>query len=191
MAFKKVQDLGCDKAISIGGLNKKTGKKNPTQLEGYFLGSRDIDNKLSATGKAKLHVFQTQNGTVGVFGKTDLDIKMATVTPGVMTRVTANGEVPTNKGNPMKKYLVETDEEQTIEVSEPTPSNEEAPEEAGGAEEEYAEDDDALDEDDDVPVDEPPAKRASPPKTPAAAPNAAHQDKVRALLNKPRGRAAS
>ena len=51
MAFKEVQSLEAENAISLGGRNKKTGKENPTKAEGYYLGSRTTTGKL---GDSKL-----------------------------------------------------------------------------------------------------------------------------------------
>lgn len=116
MAFKKVADLNPDEVISLGGINKKTGKKNPASAEGYYLGSRSVEDKKKKSGNSYIHVFQTSRGSLGVWGKTDMDRKLLTVTPGVMTRVTFDKMVGTPNGD-MYKFSVETDDENTIEVS--------------------------------------------------------------------------
>lgn len=147
MAFKEVQDLGCDATVKLGGVDKKTGKKNPTQVEGYFLGTREIDSKFSRTGKAALHVLQTPKGNVGVFGKTDLDRKMNAVTPGTMIRITQKGSVPTNKGNDMLKFTVEVDEDNRIEVGGIAEQNESEGYEGGDEGTDEAEENDDIDMD--------------------------------------------
>lgn len=116
MAFKTVTDLSADNTVALGGTNRKTGKTNPTSAEGYYLGSREVDSQKSKTGKAKIHVFQTPKGNLGVWGKTDLDRKMESVVLGAMTRITYTGMQET-KNNPMYKYKVEVDDTNTIEVS--------------------------------------------------------------------------
>lgn len=116
MAFKTVTDLSADNTISLGGFNKKANKNNPTSAEGYFLGSRQVVSPKSKTGFAAIHVLQTSKGNLGVWGKTDLDRKMQGVTPGTMVRITFTGTVET-KNNPMYKFKVEVDEDNTIEVS--------------------------------------------------------------------------
>lgn len=151
-------DLDCTKTTALGGTDKKSGKKNPTQLEGYYIGTRKVESAKSKNGFASLHIFQTKTGNVGVWGKTNLDQKMTGVAPGTMTRVSFVGMVET-KNNPMYKYKVEVDKENTIEVV--GQSNE--AEEAGSYESEssdesanneeyeavsddlYAEDEEALD----------------------------------------------
>jgi len=116
MAYEEVTDLGTDNVIALGGFNKKLRKDNPTSIEGYFLGSREVPSKLSKTGLAKIHVFQTAKGNVGVWGKTDIDAKLASVTPGTMTLVKFDKMMPTKTGE-MYKYKVAVDKDNTIEVS--------------------------------------------------------------------------
>lgn len=116
MAFKEVVDLDCDRTTALGGVNKATGKKNPTKVEGYFIGSKDTPSKKSRNGIAKLHIIQTAEGNLGVWGKTDLDRKMASTPAGAMVRITQNGTVPTPNGD-MYKFKVEVDLDNTIEVN--------------------------------------------------------------------------
>lgn len=114
MSFQELPDLSCDKAIQIGGIDKKTKKANPKQIEGFFIGSRDVESKKSKTGFTKLHVFKTATGTVGVWGKTNLDTQLQSVKLGVMTRVTFVGMVAT-KNNPMYKYKVQIDNDNVLD----------------------------------------------------------------------------
>ena len=116
MAYKELTDLSPENTIALGGENKKTKRKNPTKIEGYYLGSRKVDDKKKKSGFSYIHVFQTPTGNVGVWGKTDLDRKILTVTPGTMTLATFDKMVPTPNGE-MYKFKVLTDEDNTIEVS--------------------------------------------------------------------------
>lgn len=116
MAFKAVTDLSTDTTISLGGFNKKTGKNNPTSVEGYFLGARKVESKKAKTGFAFIYTLQTSKGNVGVWGKTDLDRKMESVQPGQMVRASFDKMVPTPNGD-MYKFKVEVDSENSIEVS--------------------------------------------------------------------------
>lgn len=180
MAFKKIQELDCETTVALGGRNKLTGKANPISAEGYFLGTKVTASKKSTTGLANLHILQTPAGNVGVWGKTDLDRKMRNATAGHMVRITQNGTAPTPRGD-MYKYLVEVDEENTIDVNfGTTASFQEQP-----TEDAYAPQVD--EEETDVDVEEPaydviPAARASAPRTPIAAPNAASAARTQALL---------
>jgi hypothetical protein len=117
MGFKEVMALDADKTISLGGVNKKTGKKNPTSIEGYYIGAKQVPNKYSKTGTSPLHIFQTHEGNVGVWGKTDLDKSLLQVVPGVLVRATFTGIAELKGGNTMYKYKVEADADQTIEVA--------------------------------------------------------------------------
>lgn len=116
MGFKERTSLDADTTTAIGGQNKKTGKKNPSTIEGYYLGSREVESKKSKNGKASIHFLQTSKGNVGVWGKTDLDRKISGVEPGAMVRITHTGMQATPNGE-MYKYKVEVDEDNTVEVS--------------------------------------------------------------------------
>lgn len=173
MSFKEVVDLDCESTISLGGRDKKTGKANPTQLEGYFVGSKKTKSTRAKSGFSNLHIFQTENGNIGLWGKTDLDRKMLSVTPGSMTRVTQSGSVPTPNGD-MYKYKVEVDASNKIDVG-----SLESSESASGSDEESY--DEESGEDDTI-SDEVSPSRASAPKRPIAAPDASRQAAVQALL---------
>jgi len=117
MAFKTINTVDAEITTALGGFNKKTKKDNPTQVEGYYLGNKKVDSVKAKSGFAYLHVFQTAKGNLGVWGKTDMDKKLLSVTPGTMTRVTFAGTKPTKTGNDMYIYTVEVDEDNTIEVA--------------------------------------------------------------------------
>lgn len=199
MAFTELPDLDCEKTTALGGKDKKSGKPNPTSIEGYFIGSKQVASKKSKTGFAFLHVFQTEKGNIGVWGKTNLDRQMKRVTPGFMTRVRFVGMVETDN-NPMYKYKVGVDPDNTIDVGsvQQDAEGQEASTEDVGADyaEEAAdsaydvEEESDLSEEDDQALDTAPPARATPPKRPATTPSAERQAKVQALLNG-RGKAAS
>ncbi len=142
MAFKEVASLDADTTISLGGFNKKTKKDNPKSAEGYYLGSRSVTTK---TGPANLHFFQTPKGNLGVWGKTDMDRKLGSVTPGTMVRISFNRMTPTPRGD-MYDYKVEVDTTNLIEVSEEM--NTSASDDAGGSDEAYDDGDSAGDDND-------------------------------------------
>jgi hypothetical protein len=191
MGFKEVQDLDAEVTVAIGGLNRKTGKPNPTKAEGYYLGTKQTVSKKSRSGFAALHILQTPKGNLGVWGKTDLDRKMANVTPGTMIRVSANGKVSTPNGD-MYKFKVEVDAENTIEVNlsensaigaeeESNPGFSEGASADETAEENYEET--SLDAEEEAEqVDDIPPARATAPRQAAQTPDAARQAKVKALL---------
>lgn len=181
MGFKEVIDLDCDVATALGGKDKKSGKNNPTQVEGYFVGSKEIPDKFSKTGKGYLHIFQTAEGRLGVFGKTDLNRKVKDIVPGTMARVTFTGTVPTKMGNDMAKFKVEVDSSNTIDLALSAGATSAAAADDAG---DYHDD---LDEEEIV--DEVPPPRATKPAKAAASPDAARQARVQALLNAGKTRA--
>ena len=183
MGFKDVLDLDADVTVALGGRDKKTGKPNPTKVEGYYLGAKKVESKLARSGYSFIHIFQTPKGNIGVWGKTDLDRKMGNVTPGVMVRVTHTGTTPTPRGE-MHKYRVEFDADNSIEVNiasgNDTPAEEIAEEEVTSFADDGVEETDAGDEE--QALDEAPPVRATPLKQVAATPDAVRQAKVKALL---------
>lgn len=148
MGFKEVASLDADTVGALGGTDKKTKKKNPTSIEGYFLGSRKIADRKKKDGVSYIHVFQTPNGNEGVWGKTDLDRKLMAVTPGTMTRVTHTGFRETPNGD-MYTYKVEIDPDNAIDVSEL--AKQAAQTETAASEDDYQDDtEDDSDEDSDT-----------------------------------------
>lgn len=125
MAFKEIADLSPDTTIALGGTNKKTGKPNPTKVEGYYLGKRTVEDRKKKSGFSYIYVLQTVKGNVGVWGKTDLDRKMQDATVGNMLRITQSGVVPTPNGD-MYKFKVEFDADNSIDVLPVGSSNETA-----------------------------------------------------------------
>lgn len=177
MAFKEVASLDCDTTITLGGKDKKTGKSNPKQIEGYFLGTREIGpNKFNKQKVDVVHVFQTKDGNVGVWGKTDLDTKLKNAIPGRMVRATFTGSIPTNKGNDMLKFKVEVDNSNTIDVSDLVAQNNDADDSTEGYEDNYP-----AGDNDDVGNDEPEAQ--SYPVV-AASTATDRANKVKELLNR-------
>jgi len=184
MAFKEIQSLDSETTISLGGFNKKTRQDNPTQVEGYYIGSKTVPSQKSKTGKAYLHYFQTADGNIAVWGKTDLDRKMSALADklGVMVRVTQKGTKPTKGGNDMYMFRVEVDADNRIEV-EVQSSTVETEESSDYTDEDY----ETSYEDDENPnaeFDGPSTRRPVAPVKAAAVPDAAHQARVKAMLAK-------
>jgi len=116
MAYKTFTDLSADTTVSLGGINRKTGKKNPIEVEGYYLGKRSVEDKKKKSGTSNIYFFQTANGNIGVWGKTNMDQKMAQAQVGLMTLVQFDKMVNTPNGE-MYKYIVAQDPDLFIEVS--------------------------------------------------------------------------
>lgn len=114
--YKEVASLEADVTIALGGKNRKTGKTNPTEVEGYYLGNRKVADTKKKSGFSYIHFFQTANGNIGVWGKTDLDRKLLTVTPGTMTLASFDRMVETPNGE-MYRYKVAVDADNTIVVA--------------------------------------------------------------------------
>lgn len=75
MALKKVLELNADTTISF----KNVGDS----IQGYYLG---VKNTTTDFGPTKLHIFSTENGTVGAWGSSQLDRKLTPTpkgTPGL------------------------------------------------------------------------------------------------------------
>lgn len=169
MAYKQVDALEADFTYSLGKLNKTTGKKDPSQVEGYYLGNREVEG--GKFGKSVLHFLKTPRGNAGVWGGTDMNKKLAAVTPGVMVRITAAGKKPTPKGD-MNVFTVEVDTDTVLDgYVAPQYSQSAIPESYSDVEEPILEEDNGIDED---------ALQAE------ALAALERQQKVQALLNKNR-----
>lgn len=177
MAFQTVSDLSTETAVALGGFNKKTRQENPTTITGYFIGSKEVDSPKSKTGKAKLHVFQTAEGNIGVWGKTDLDQKLRGATVGALTRVTFTGMQET-KNNPMYKYRVEVDKSDVIEITDGGTTGSAYADDGVETGASYSE------EEGDDELDAAPPARATAPRTAARQPSAESQSKVQELLSR-------
>ena len=178
MAFEK---LGDTKAVTLGGINKTTGKKNPTQLEGYFLRIEERPNKFNKNKPQNFYVFLTPSGEVGLYGKAGLDKEMKKASAFTMTRVTNTEKtLDTGMGNPMIVFEVEQDRTNTMEPTEVV-----APQRVTVTEEDLVE---ASIEDDEEEEVAPP--RAAAPVIAARPPTSANAAKVQELLNRSRNRSA-
>lgn len=187
MAFRQLADLDCDRTTAIGG-KAKDGKPNPKSIEGYFIGTKQVESQLAKSGFASLHILQTQDGNVGVWGKTNLDQKMKVVRPGTMVRVTFTGMQNIPGKRPMYKYGVEVDDENMIEVASAPTSEDSSYSDTDSSGEEVLDDEptddtdlDASDEEVEA-VDTAPQQRARPPRQAAQVPSAERQRKVQELL---------
>lgn len=112
MGFTEVSSLDAETVVALGKKDK-AGKPYPKQAEGYYLGSRTVENK---RGESKIHFLQTAKGNLGIWGTTDLNRKLGQTPVGSMVRVTSTGTKPTPNGD-MYTYKVEIDKNNTIEVS--------------------------------------------------------------------------
>lgn len=113
MAYEKLSDV---KPVALGGIDKKTGKKNPTELEGYYLRREEKPNKFNPVKPQSFYVFETKEGPQGLFGKAGIDREMKKATLGVMTKVVDTGKLlDTGKGNPMRVFEVFQDSSNAID----------------------------------------------------------------------------
>lgn len=175
MGFKEVLDLDANMTISLGGRDKKTGKPNPTQAEGYFLGSKQVVSKRAKTGFSYLHILQTEEGNLGIWGKTDLDRKIRSVPAGAMTRITQSGMQVTENGD-MYKFRVEVDADNSIDVSSISSSDRNDTQDVVTS--------DTEDHEEEAALDEPNLVKTAPPKVAASTPTSSQQSRVQALLNR-------
>jgi hypothetical protein len=113
MSFKTVTGLDTENVFALGGVDQKTGKKNPTSLEGYYLGSKKVKTE---TGIALIHVFQTALGNNGFWGSADTNSKLAQVRVGTMTKVEFVEKKKISGGKTKKIFNVMVDDENVIDT---------------------------------------------------------------------------
>jgi len=159
MAFKRKTDTS-------GGEQFKFENAGDS-LTGYYLGSPDFEGEY---GPTKKHLFKTKKGIRVVFGQTHLTQLLEGEKPGCLMQVTYTEDKKMKKGNPMKCYTVDIDDEQKLDASEiPTTDDAEEPNyEAAG------DDEPAEEAEEETPMDEvkvaPPAKKAAPAAPAKSAP---------------------
>ena len=86
------------------------------KIEGFYLGSKDVD---SDYGVAKLHIFQTQEERVGIWGKTYLDTLLTSDLLGLQCLVEMTGIIPPKKKGrrPAYGYKVLFDKDKKMDIS--------------------------------------------------------------------------
>lgn len=179
MAYITKQSLSTDKTITIGGVNRETGVKNPTSIEGYFIGTKTTPDK--GFGPGKLHIFQTKDGNVGVWGKSYLNSLLTAEMAGLMCLVEFQGMSKPKKGrNPAYTYGLKYDPDNRIEVS--GFNLEDAGEEQSDDETPVAAEEYHTSADEEEALDEVVAHRAVAPKRPAVATSAENARRVQELL---------
>lgn len=114
MGYEKVTDLGTDTVVKIGGVDSKTNKPNPTRLEGYYLGSKNVK---TSTGESVIQVFQTPKGNVGAWGTKELNDKLGQIAAGTMTLVEYKGKRKLQGGKTLHTYDVSQDTDNVISAS--------------------------------------------------------------------------
>lgn len=188
MARKKVIDLNADTTIKFG--KAEGALRKGSTFEGYYVGSKEVD---SGMGPSKLHIFQTDEGNVGVWGSAQLNAKLTNLN-GMHTWIKFVDEVRVPKGT-MKVFEVEYDDEDTIEVGgteinfRPTNAAEQDDSDGDSLDQDSEDSTDDLDtaaEEDLPPVKSPP-RQSAPASRPAAAARTAspeQQAKVNAILGK-------
>lgn len=123
--------------VTLGGLNKKTGKPNPTKIEGYYQGVVTGPNSFDPDKTKTTIMLKTSDGkTTGVNASTNLVIKLGdaekefkaengTSPKGANMLITFVGETPTKKGNSLKLFSVQFDNEDVVAVDSSVLENDE------------------------------------------------------------------
>lgn len=183
MGYQKKSDLSTETTIQLGGVNKKTGKPNPSFVEGYYLGAKTTQSDF---GEGKLHVFQTASGNVGVWGKTNSNRLLSAEHVGQMVKLSFTGMGKAQKGRAAPyNFELLFDADNTIAVSseaattfgeqEAAESYEDAPD--------YSAEETEIDAEEEEALDVAPPARPVMPKRAATPPSAESRAKVQALLN--------
>lgn len=177
MAYETKASLNADVTVVLGGKDKKTGKTNPTSIEGYFLGNRITPDK--GLGEGVLHIFQTENGNVGVWGKTSSKALLTDNHVGQMCLLSFTGMSTPKPGRQAAyQYKLQFDKGNTIDTSglDVNASDESEPD-FGNV------DETDIDDSGNEEVYEAPVQRAAAPKSPARPNNAEQRAKINALIS--------
>ena len=106
MARKTIQSLVAEKIAEL--------KNKGETVDGYLLGHSD---KQTQFGLSRLFILCTSDGSkIGVWGSTILNGFMASVKQGQHVWITYNGKTKSSKGNLVKQFTVDVDDEDVIDV---------------------------------------------------------------------------
>jgi len=118
MAFNDYSSPKPDSWVTVGGVTRE-GVKNPSSLEGYYMGTISEPSSFDKNKLKHTHLIQTAKGIAGVNGSSNLNFKMKDsennllkrgISPiGVKLRIEFVGTKPSSKGNPTKLYKVTFD----------------------------------------------------------------------------------
>ncbi len=171
MAYEEVSEVS---TVQLGGVNKKTGKPNPTELEGYYVGVEQRPNKFNPAQPKNFYKFQTQNGLVGTYASAGIDSALKNAVLGRMTLLISTGEIKdTGKGNPMKVFKAKQDKTNTIDVDNASFASDNSSDEYGST--------DTYSEPEEVEL-TPPARPVAPARA-ATVPSADRQARIQAMLS--------
>lgn len=173
--FEEVTSLDADTAVTLGGIDKKTGKANPTEIEGYYLGAKQVPSTMAKSGFTPLHILMTSEGNVGVWGKAHLNKLLSNVNPGQYVAIEFAGMKKVKNFPPSYSYRVGVRKGDIIDVASAAAS---VSEESSGAD--YVEED--LYEDSNTAAEEVAAAYSSKAPKATTPPSASAQAKARALL---------
>ena len=172
MAYIKKFDGNTEKTYVLGS------DGNPTSIEGYYFGKKETPDT-NGYGPGVLHFFKTNEGMIGVWGKPRLNKLLDTSDIGKMMLVEFTGMIPNGKGRkPSYGYEASVDPTNTTDVSGVSIGSSTG--NAGGGDD-YAEDaydETVVDED----SEEAPPVRVATATAKVAAPDAARQAKLQALV---------
>lgn len=184
MARRPVLDLEADKTVEF------TTKGQ--EFSGYYLGYKTVANSLSKDGISKLHIFQTEEGKVGVWGTAKLNAKLQgilertnTTQQAYMTFVTYGGKVKLGVGKTQHLFDIEYDDEISLDLGGVATAASSAPAAASSNDAEDASDDIGEEFGEEEEIEEAPAARA--PLTKGKAPatfSKGHQAKVANMLTR-------
>lgn len=180
MAYEFDSDI---KILVLGGVNKETKVKNPTQVEGYWRGTTKVTTKF---GEKDAYVLETKDGKVALLGGAGLRSEFKNKKEDYMTIVIHTGQtLDTGKGNPMVVFKVGQNKKDYDPAGPQESSIQSA---SADAEDPYSYADDGEEESlfaEEEAVDEVPVAPARKPAQPLAkTPSAERQAKVAALLNR-------
>lgn len=172
------EELGSVDTVSLGGSDTKTGKANPTQIEGYLVSVEQRPNKFNPSKPQNFYIFKTKSGLKGVFAKAGIDSVLKGAQLGAMTKLISTGETKdTGKGFPMKVFKAYQDKTNTVDTGlyAAAASNDDESEDTGN--EEY----DSSSESDESQEEAPPARPTKPAQA-AKSPTAESIARMQAAL---------
>lgn len=114
MAWKTLTAKKTMNTFGLGKTDPATGKTYPSEIKGYYLGSRVV---LTSNGESPVHIFKTSSGEQSIWGTAYLNNHLPEVPVGSHTTVKLNGKKERTKKGFMNLFDISYNDEDTIGTS--------------------------------------------------------------------------
>ncbi len=98
--------------LDLSGIPMFKFEKQGEEFSGYYVGKKEITTDY---GPGMIHAFQTDKGLEGIYGSAQIDSKLGSIAFGNKVFVTFSGKRKIPGGKTLKEFIVEWDDEDTVD----------------------------------------------------------------------------